>query len=104
VGPDALLPAEFKGAIKDAVEAAGGQVVEIVLVGDASSHVMLDECPLAVSIKQEEPLAANGVGIQDKAGVVSDPSRKPWEFGRLVSEGHRGAWGHLEKRHRGEGH
>jgi hypothetical protein len=66
--------------IKDAVEPGGGQVVEIVPVGDASSRVTLDERPIAVSVKQEEPFAANVVDVQDNARVVGDPSKKPWEL------------------------
>jgi hypothetical protein len=84
VGPDLLLPAKFKGPIKDAVAPSGGQVIETVPVGDASNRVALDKRPIALRVQLEEPLAANVVNVQDKAGVVCDPARKVGELGRLV--------------------
>jgi hypothetical protein len=84
VGPDSLLPAELKRTVEAAVAPGGGQVVEIVPVDDASCRVKLDERPVAVSVEEKEPFAANVVNVQDNARVVGDPSRKPWELGRLV--------------------
>jgi hypothetical protein len=84
VDPDALLPAEFEGPIKDAVAPGGGQIVQIMPGGDASNCVALDERPIAVGVKLEETLSANVVNVQDKAGVVSDLARKLGELGRLV--------------------
>jgi hypothetical protein len=51
VSPDALLPAKFKRTIEDEVALGGGQVVEIVPVGVASSHLTLDERPIAVGVE-----------------------------------------------------
>jgi hypothetical protein len=84
VGPDLVLPSELEGTVVDAVAPGGGQVVEIVPVDDASSRVTLDERPIAVSVEQNESFAANAIDVQDNARVVNDPSRKPWELGRLV--------------------